>query len=141
MKRKTTGSLMRELKSFDRFESYLEVNRDVLSKGSTSDLLLQLLERKGLSRSQVAKRSGLNEIYAYQVLAGKRIPSRDKLLCLGIAMKLTVDELQGLLKSCGYAALYPRRKRDAVILFVLKSHGDVISVNEELFAQGEKPLC
>lgn len=93
MKRKTAGSLMWELKSFDRFESYLKANQDVLSNGSTSDVLLQCLERKGMSRAWVAKRSGLNEIYTYQVLAGTRTPSRDKLMCLGIAMELTVEEL------------------------------------------------
>ena len=141
MEEKSTGDLMVELMKLGSFERYMKENKNVIVTASVADLLNQILERKGLSRARVAKDSGLNEIYAYQVMAGKRTPSRDKALCLCVAIGLTLEEIQGFLKMCGYAPLYPRRKRDAVILFALKERQRVTAINEALFSQGEKTLC
>lgn len=141
MEEKSTGDLMIELMKMGSFENYMKQNKDVIVTASVADLLNQILERKGLSRARIAKDSGLNEIYAYQVMAGTRTPSRDKVLCICVAIGLTVEEIQGLLKMCGYASLYPKRKRDAIILFALKETKPVPVINEELFNQGEKTLC
>ena len=141
MEEKSTGDLMIELMKMGSFENYMRQNKDVIVTASVADLLNQILEREGLSRARVARDSGLNETYAYQVMAGTRTPSRDKVLCLCIAIGLTVEEIQGFLKMCGYAALYPKRKRDAILLFVLKEQKPVTAINEALFTQGEKTLC
>lgn len=141
MEEKSTSDLMVELMKMGSFENYMKQNKDVIVTASVADVLNQILERKGLSRARVAKDSGLNEIYAYQVMAGTRTPSRDKVLCICVAIGLTVEEIQGLLKMCGYAPLYPKRKRDAIVLFALKEKRPVSVINEELFNQSEKTLC
>lgn len=141
MTAKSTGDLMEELMGVGSFDAYMKANRPSMISGTVAQQIGVLLEKKALRKSEVAKASGLNEIYAYQILAGSRVPTRDKLLCLCIAMSLTIEEIQTLLKRCGYAQLYPRRKRDAAILFALREHRDVLSVNEALFIQGEATLC
>lgn len=138
---KTTGDLNSELMKHGSFADYLKANEDSMMEQSVDQVLDMLLAEKKLSRAQAVRASGLNEIYGYQVLSGKRTPSRDKFLCICIGLGLETGELQSLLKICGYAPLYPRRKRDAVILFELKGRCTVQSVNEALFAQNEKTLC
>ena len=141
MEEKSTGGLMSELMKSESFDGYIKANNEFLKTQSVSDHINQIIACKGLARADVAKTSGLNVIYAYQVMAGSRKPTRDKLLCLCKAMGLTVDEVQELLKHCGYAPLYPRRKRDAVILFVWEKCSGTLGINEALFQNGEKTLC
>lgn len=141
MEEKSTGRLMSELMGSESFDGYIKANSEFLKAQSVSDYINQMIAYKGLTRSGVAKASGLNVIYAYQVMAGSRKPTRDKLLCLCKGMGLTVDETQELLKSCGYAALYPRRRRDAVILYVWEKCQGTLDMNEALFQHGEKTLC
>lgn len=141
MEEKSTSSLMSELMKSESFDCYIKANSELLKTKSVSDHIEQVIAYKGLTRADVAKASGLNVIYAYQVMAGSRKPTRDKLLCLCKAMGLTVDEVQELLKRCGYAALYPRRKRDAVILFAWEKGTGILDINEILFQHGEKTLC
>lgn len=141
MEEKSTGSLMSELMKSESFDCYIKANNELLKTQSVSDQINQIIARRGLTRADVAKASGLNVIYAYQVMAGSRKPTRDKLLCLCRAMGLTIDEVQELLKHCGYAPLYPRRKRDAVILFAWEKGKGILDINEALFQHGEKTLC
>lgn len=141
MEEKSTSSLMSELVRSESFDCYLKANSEFLKTQSVSDHINQVISYKGLARADVAKASGLNVIYAYQVMAGSRKPTRDKFLCLCKAMVLTVDEVQKLLKVCGYAPLYPRKKRDAVILFAWEKGRGILEVNETLFQHGEKTLC
>ncbi|MBD5084172.1 MAG: helix-turn-helix domain-containing protein [Clostridiales bacterium] len=141
MEEKSTSGLMSELMKSESFDGYIKANNEFLKTQSVSDHINQIIAYKGLARADVAKTSGLNVIYAYQVMAGSRKPTRDKLLCLCKAMGLTVDEVQELLKHCGYAPLYPRRKRDAVILFVWEKSKGILDLNEALFQNGEKTLC
>jgi hypothetical protein len=82
----------------------------------------------------------MNEIYAYQIFSGKRKPSRDKLLCLCRGMELNSVETNQLLKSAGFAPLYPKNKRDSIIMFGFEKGQSVVDINEVLYDNGEKTL-
>lgn len=141
MEEKSTSGLMYELMKSENLDCYMKENRELLKTQSVADYINRIIADKGLTRADVAKASGLNVIYAYQVIGGSRNPTRDKLLCLCLAMGLAIDEVQELLKHCGYAALYPRRKRDAVILFAWEKGKGILDINDALFQHGEKTLC
>ena len=61
----------------------------------------------------------MSEVYLHQVFSGRRSPSRDRLLCLCLGLEATLEETQELLRQAGFAQLYPRHKRDAVISYGL----------------------
>ena len=61
----------------------------------------------------------MSEIYLHQIFAGRRNPSRNRLLCLCYGLSASIDETQELLKLSGMAQLYPKRKRDAIIYYGL----------------------
>lgn len=100
----------------------------------------KLLLEKGHSKGAVIRGAEINEIYGYQIFAGTRRPSRDKLLCLGLSMELTEEEIQALLKAAGMAPLYPKSKRDSIILFGFLQKQSVPQVNDVLFTHGESTL-
>ena len=140
MPKKSTTNLENELKSCDTLESFLKRNLDELSTASLAEQLQTLIASKGLTRSSVVKASNLNEVYAYQIISGARRPSRDKLLCLCIAMKATLDETRELLVRGGFAPLYVRSQRDSIIIFAI-SHGEtILELNNNMYDHGEPLL-
>lgn len=99
-----------------------------------SEYLNKLISDSIMSKSDIIKKSNLDRTYAYHILNGTRIPSRDKLIALAVGMNLTVDETDELLKVSRNMPLYPRDKRDAIIIFCIKSGKNVIELNEALEA-------
>lgn len=140
MEEKSTVKLMEELLQGEEFSSYAKANESLLAADTLAERLSALMERKEAKKAEVVEASQLNKIYAYQILSGKRIPTRDKLLCLCIAIGLTLDEIQGLLKISGYAPLYPKIERDALLLFCIKEKQSVVDTNQWLFSHGQQIL-
>lgn len=135
-----TDELMDALNKSSSVHKYLEGKADNLIDIPVAQYLQQLIAEKGLKKAKVIKDAELNEIYGYQIFSGKRFPSRDKLLSISFGMCLSVDEVQQLLKYAGYAMLYPKSKRDSIILWGL-SHGDSICrTNELLYEEQEETL-
>lgn len=99
-----------------------------------------LLDQYGLKKADVIRDSNLDRTYAYQVLNGSRRPGRDKILALGIAAGLSVKEVRRLLECAGAAILYSRSSRDAVILYGIENHLDLMRINEMLMEINEKIL-
>lgn len=82
----------------------------------------------------------MSEVYLHQVFSGRRNPSRDRLLCLCIGLGATLEETQDLLKRASYAQLYPKSKRDAVIIHGLLHKKELNDINDTLFSENEKTL-
>ena len=80
--KKRTEELMQMLSSADTLEQYWKETQDERLDMSLASYLHQLLQQYGLKKNEVINRSGLNQIYAYQIFAGTKQPSRDKLIAL-----------------------------------------------------------
>ena len=74
------------------------------------------------------------------MFAGRRNPSRDRLLCICIGLCVTLEEAQRMLTQGGYAQLYPRTKRDAIISYGIVHQMPLGEINDKLFDEGEKTL-
>ena len=66
--------------------------------------------------------------------------SRDRLLCLCLTLGAALEETQSLLQCAGYARLYPKIRRDAIISHGIIHRTDLDEVNDKLFAENEKTL-
>ena len=108
MKQKSTSELSRGLMSEANLDSYLVRNASAFSDQSVACLLEGLYQRAGMSKAALARQAGMSEVYLHQVFSGRRRPSRDRLLCLCISMKATMEETQEVLKGAAVAPLYPR---------------------------------
>ena len=141
MQRKSTTELLKELENFSSFEEYKNANKDNLIDKSLSEYLCELISERNLSKSEVIRKSELNENYAYQLFSGlKKSPKRDKLICLSVGMGLSVEETNSLLKLAGLLPLYPRTKRDSIIIMNINAHKSVIEINEALYENNEETL-
>ena len=140
MERKNTDGLRSELMEAPDLKAFLSVNEENFSSANAAARLNEMLEKSGISKATLAKQSGMSEIYLHQIFAGRRNPSRSRVLCLCFGLSATLDEAQELLRSCGYAELYPKVRRDAIIIYGLLHGMDLFAVNDRLFAEDEETL-
>ena len=117
MIRKTTTQLLKELENFNTFEEYENANRDSMISKNLSEYLTDLLNERNLTKAEVIRKAELSDGYAYQIFSGlKTAPKRDKLICLSVGMGLSVNETNSVLKIAGLSPLYPKIKRDSIII-------------------------
>jgi len=140
MQDRTSKDLEKELSSCAQLHTFLENNKQCMKEESVSEILKRYMEEKGFSRTDVIARSGLNDIYAHQILAGKRRPSRDKLLCLCFGLELNAEQVQCMLRDCGYVPLYVKKRRDSIILYAFLKSMSLIELNELLYEEKEELL-
>lgn len=137
--KKTTEELLTILKS-SSLQAYLQENKNELFDNPIAEYLNSEIEEKHLKKSEVIKKSGIQTNYAYQIFSGLKLPSRDKLICLFFGMELDVENAQALLKYSGFAPLYPRNKRDCIIISALENKKSVIECNITLDEYNLSPL-
>lgn len=140
MEEKNTGDLSQELMSQPDLDAYIQENSRAFDERNFAELLTALYDKKDISKATLARRAGISEVYLHQVFSGRRNPSRDRLVCICLGLGATLEETQELLKHAGYAQLYPRLKRDAIISHGLVHGTDLNEINDKLFAENEKTL-
>lgn len=86
---------------------------------------------KNISLSELMLRSRLNRNYGYNLMNGRRLnPSRDKVLALCVAARLSLDETQEILLRAKLGGLYYRSERDVWVTYCLNNEiGDVLDLN------------
>lgn len=138
MSKKSTGELFVELKTEKNLEKYLQRNEEEFLP-PLHEYLTKILAEKKLDLREVVKKSNLNRIYVYHIFSGRRKnPSREKILAIGIAMKLNLEEMQNLLKNSRQRFLYPRDFWDSVIISAIEQKLNVLETNELLEQLGEE---
>lgn len=130
---KDTAKIVEELGLCPDFQTFYNENKDYMISGNLAELLAQMLERKGLKKSQVIKNAEIAEVYGYQIFSGIRVPERKKLLCLAVGMGLNIEETQQLLKCAGYPQMYVKLPFDSVVLYGLCKALTVVQINELLY--------
>lgn len=140
MKQKGTDDLQVELLREPNLDVYIKSNSGQFSSDSLACLLTQLFEGTKLSKAALARQAGMSEVYLHQLFSGRRKPSRDRLLCICICLNTSLETAQALLKHAAYAPLYPRIKRDAIILHGIAHRTPLYAINEYLFDANEKSL-
>lgn len=138
--KKNTDELHSELMNSNSIETYINENSESFVDDSITELFLDIFSGKGISKAELARRSGSSTVYVHQVFAGRRSPSRNKLICLGIGMGAELSELQRLLKAAGYAPLYPANKRDSIIMFGVHHSSPLTGIDEELYEHDMETL-
>ena len=140
MREKSTDDLNQELMEQASLDQYITDNEAYFVETDLTWVLAKLYEKCGFSKAELARRAGMSEVYLHQVFSGRRRPSRDRLLCLCIGMKASLEEVQQLLRKMGHAPIYPRIKRDVIIIHGILYGTPLTEINDKLFTENEKTL-
>lgn len=139
--RKSTEDLLEELQNENcKIDEYLKGNGESFVYDKIKDFWETAIEKSGYSKSNIINKSDFSYCYFYDVINGRKIPGRDKIIRLILTMKLSVDECQEALRISGRSALYPRIKRDSIILFAISNGLSIYQLSELLADAGEEPL-
>lgn len=82
--------------------------------------LSDLLRTHEISNGDYIRALNLERGYGYQILNGRRKPSREHLIQTAILLHLNMMETQRLLKIGNREVLYPRVKKDAIAVFAIE---------------------
>ncbi len=107
---------------------------------SFHELLFELAQQRGINAAQIGKKALLSRSFSYQIFSGERIPKRDVILRIAIALSLDISETQRLLRLASRGTLYPKIERDSIIIFCLKNNYDIYKTDEILVSLGQQSL-
>ena len=97
MDQKTTGELMQLLssaKNISDLKQYTDALADMTSSVTFPEYLNELMHARGVTASKLISAAQIQRNYGYQILDGRRSPSRDKVISLCLALKLELPEPQ-----------------------------------------------
>ena len=132
----STNTLMKRLFEANDLDVYLQGNDSYLQAPDFYTLLKSYCEQREMLPAHVIEQSQIERTYGHQLFNGTRRPSRDKVIQLALGLGLSVDETQRLLRAAGKSPLYPRLKRDAVILYGIQKKLPILAVQESLTKYG-----
>lgn len=143
MKKNTTDELLKLLRSARSISELADYNEALSAhKGfsSFSEYMSDHLRTHQMAETDLIRASQIQRTYAYQILNGTKNPGRDKALALCLAAKMNCEETQRALTLADLGHLYPRRKRDSILIFALEQQLGVQQTNELLYEAGEDIL-
>lgn len=94
--------------------------------------LQMLLDTRHIKIADFIRKTNIERTYAYQILNGTRNPSKNKVLQCAFALSLDLHDTNILLTLSFNESLYPKVKRDALIIFGINHHYDLFKMNELL---------
>lgn len=136
-KMKSTEELLNLLKNLDiedfkKSDSFQDINISVY--------LNDLLNEHGLQAKDIIIRLNMERSYTYQILNGRRQPTRNFLIRIAFLCQLSVNETQKLLSAARRPILYPRNRFDAAVLYCLQHQLSEEDLNKLLLDIGEDAL-
>ncbi len=137
---KDTDELRSALMQTADLDDFLSENKENFCGKNIQELLNNLYVKTDLTKAELARRSGMSSVYLHQLFSGRRNPSRDRLICLMIGMGASLEDTQTLLKRGGFAELYVKDRRDAIIIFGITHGKDLAQINDDLFDKNVETL-
>lgn len=121
----------------DEIKAIVDIKK---KRGNFNVYLQKIVIEKGFENSEVIRKSGIEKGYYYEIMRGRKNPSRDKIIQIAIALDLNIKETNELLNMQGYA-LWGENPRDFIILYCIENNLNLIHVNMLLEEFKEKLLA
>ncbi len=141
MNYKRTEDLLKQLRKENMsYENYLQNHQDSFIQNDLAEMWKELLEESGLKKSDIINSAEIGYTYFYDIIRGNKLPSRDKVLRILVAIKPNLEKVQKVLNIYGWTALYPKIKRDSIIIYAINHNYSLYQLQELLSSNSEEKL-
>lgn len=141
MQKKYTDQLMEDIRHCTDIEKCVKKNQKYFFDNQVfSQYLDKLLKKYGKKMQDLINETDYSKPMLYHIKKNERVGSQRTILQIGIAIGVTVDEMQQLLKLSHNQELYPRYQRDFIILCGIQAGLNLYEIDEELRKQGIEDL-
>lgn len=114
-----TLDLERKIREEDEFDEEAVLS----SKAPDIHILInKYIAEKNMKHADIIRMLNVERSYGYQLLNGRRIPTRIQIVRIGLILRLNFTEMQKMLKAAGKEILYARNVTDAKVIYALE-HG------------------
>lgn len=138
---KRTNDLMEELSGQDTdLDRYFEENPTSFINVDIKEFWKNAVDTSSKTKSDIINKADMSYCYFYDVINGRKIPSKDKIIRIVLAMNLNLDDCQEALRISGKSALYPRIKRDSILIYAINKGYSIYQTNDLLLEHGEEML-
>jgi len=105
-----TNDMKKSLMSAPDLDRFLTEHRDDFAQESAADYLNLLFSRKNVTKAALAKNACMSEVYLHQVFAGKRNPSRNRIICICFGLEPVSRRRRIFLSAADTRSCMPRSK-------------------------------
>lgn len=84
------------------------------------------------SFNRIQKNVAMSKSQFFDVLSGKAKPQRNHIVKIGIAMQLSVLEINELLKLAHHKELYAKNPEDVIVIYGIQNGMSIIEIEDEL---------
>lgn len=134
-----TSTLFKLLFKTPSLEQFMKNYANEMQLQSFSEYITKLCKKQGEVPEHIIRRANIERSFGHQLFRGSRKPSRDTVLQLAFGFNADIETAQELLTFARMSTLYPRVKRDAVIIYCLHNHFTILETQRVLHEM-ELPL-
>lgn len=117
-----------------------ENEKQFITDDTRNQLLNELIVSSGVNKAELVKIITPTDNNGYKYLSGKRKMQRDILIKICITCQKDYTETSKILKQFEFLELYPRIKREYIIINGISNHKYLSEINQDLANEGEKQL-
>lgn len=137
----TTNELLKSLSAENcSLDNYFSDNDDSFVNEDIKEFWGNIISKNARSKSSIINKADFSYCYFYDIINGRKMPTKDKVIRLALAMKMNLDECQKALKLSGRSALYPRLRRDSILIYAIENQLTIFRCDELLEKYGEECL-
>ncbi|MCM1334776.1 MAG: hypothetical protein NC084_06635 [Bacteroides sp.] len=104
------------------------------------EFLLRAMDEKYMNPKRLSLMTGISQSHMYQITSGAKRSGRDNTILMAIALGLDLAGTQRLLKLSENAPLYPRVKRDAILIACIECGLGIEETDRKLVENSEKRI-
>lgn len=143
MKNKETEKLLdilNNIKDESKLKKYINSSAHEKNSLTLSEYILKICKNKGFKKSDIIKNADIYRTYGYEILSGKKLPSRDKLIKFGLGNGFSLKETNRSLTLGKLGILYAKNPRDSIIIFSINNKLSIVDVNIILYENNFEAL-
>lgn len=132
---KNTKELFSRIRNMQSPDDLLQPDYDA---ARSSAYLRNLMDTHHISARDMIIHLNIEKSYLYQILNGRRAPSREFLIRFSFFLRLDLTQTQRLFNMAGRQPLYPRCREDAAVIYAI-THKLDYNQYEDLINAMEQP--